>query len=39
MKAKVKLSKSPTGRADGTKYDRSANQGFNVPEAQQAAST
>lgn len=39
MKAKVKSSKSMTGRADSTKYDGLANRGFKVPEAQQAAST
>lgn len=39
MKVKVKSSKSLGGRADGTKYDRSANKGFKVPEVQQAAST
>lgn len=39
MKVKVKSSKSPTERADGTKYDRSAKKGFKVPEVQQAAST
>lgn len=38
MKTKVKSSKSLTGRADGTKSDRWANEGFKVPEAQQAVS-
>lgn len=38
MKVKVKPSTSVGGRADGTKYEGSANEGFSVPEEQQEAS-